>query len=175
MTGTCVEPIMVKMSDTTFGLVKDSQLIVMRTVAGSVNKNQIIKLHSTPYAIGESLTLPRTVWTSWILRTKILNRIFVNVLAYDEPYLVVGFGDTLCVQTTEPYDGNHAVRQEITTNFKILKISCCKNGLIYAMSAMSIWWLKPVPRDVQIERLLEEKNFRLAIKLAVSYIIIGEY
>lgn len=46
---------------------------------------------------------------------------------------------------------------------------CCENGLIYAVSTMSVWRLKPVRLGVQIEGLLEEKHFQLALKLAVSY------
>lgn len=55
MTGTCLEPITVKISDTTFGLVKDSQIIVMSTAVGGASGEQIIKLDDTPYSVGELL------------------------------------------------------------------------------------------------------------------------
>lgn len=44
----------------------------------------------------------------------------------------------------------------------------CQNGLIYASSALDVWFLKAVPFVRQIKRLLENKDFQLALKLAVS-------
>lgn len=103
---------------------------------------------------------------------EILNRNFGNVSAYNAPYLLVGFGDTLRVQTAIPFDGDYAIRQDITTNFKILKISCSENGLVYAMSAKNVWCLKPVQIGVQIDHLLKVNHYQLALKLAVSHIVI---
>lgn len=71
LTGISLEPIIVKISDTTFGLVKDSQLIVMSTAADNTNGEQIIELDDTPYSVGESLTLwecPNGQNTSWTFR-----------------------------------------------------------------------------------------------------------
>lgn len=45
----------------------------------------------------------------------------------------------------------------------------CQNGLIYVSSALDVWCLKAVPFARQIKRLLEDKDFQLALKLAVSY------
>lgn len=86
---------------------------------------------------------------------------------YDEPYLLASIGDKLYVQTIEPGE-NSVARQVITTTSKTINMVTCQNGLIYASSALDVWCLKAVPFAKQIKRLLEEKDFQLALKLAVS-------
>lgn len=86
---------------------------------------------------------------------------------YDEPYLIASIGDKLYVQTIEPGE-NSVARQVITTTSKTMNMFTCQNGLIYASSALDVWCLKAVPFAKQIKRLLEEKDFQLALKLAVS-------
>lgn len=49
-----------------------------------------------------------------------------------------------------------------------MNMVACQNGLIYASSALDVWCLRAVPFAKQIKRLLEEKDFQLALKLAVS-------
>lgn len=49
-----------------------------------------------------------------------------------------------------------------------MNLLTCQNGLIYASSALDVWCLKAVPFARQIKRLLEDKDFQLALKLAVS-------
>lgn len=91
------------------------------------------------------------------------------VLVYDEPYLVASIGDKLHVQTIEPGE-NSVSRQVMSTSSKTINMFTCQSGLIYASSALDVWCLKAVPFARQIKRLLEDKDFQLALKLAVSYI-----
>lgn len=86
---------------------------------------------------------------------------------YDEPYLIASLGDKLYVQTIEPGE-NSVVRQVISFTSKIMNMFSCLNGLIYASSALDVCCLKAVPFARQIKRLLEDKDFKLALKLAVS-------
>lgn len=86
---------------------------------------------------------------------------------YDEPYLIASIGDKLYVQTLEPCE-NSVARQVISGTSKIMNLFTCQNGLIYASSALDVWCLKAVPFARQIKRLLEDKDFQLALKLAVS-------
>lgn len=89
------------------------------------------------------------------------------ISVYDEPYLIASIGDKLNVQTIEPGESS-VVRQLISTTSKTLNMFTCQSGLIYASSALDVWCLKAVPFAKQIKRLLEDKNFQLALKLAVS-------
>lgn len=86
---------------------------------------------------------------------------------YDEPYLIASIGDKLYVQTIEPGE-NSVARQVISTTSKTMNMFSCLNGLIYASSALDVCYLKAVPFARQIKRLLEDKDFKLALKLAVS-------
>lgn len=86
---------------------------------------------------------------------------------YDEPYLIASIGDKLYIQTIEPSETSVA-RQVISTTSKTLNLFTCQNGLIYASSALDVCCLKAVPFARQIKRLLEDKDFQLALKLAVS-------
>lgn len=86
---------------------------------------------------------------------------------YDEPYLIASIGDKLYVQTLESSE-NLDARQVISTASKTINMFTCQNGLIYASSASDVWCLKAVPFAKQIKRLLEDKDFQLALKLAVS-------
>lgn len=95
------------------------------------------------------------------------NRI-VYISVYDAPYLLVSTGNTLYARTVKTFDGHPVVRQVIATDSKITKMLGDKNGLIYATSATDVWRLTAVPFAKQIKRLLEEKHFPLAFRLAVS-------
>lgn len=53
LTGKCLEPIIVKISDTTFGVVKDSQLLVTSTT-GNADEDRIIRLDDTPSFVRKS-------------------------------------------------------------------------------------------------------------------------
>jgi len=86
---------------------------------------------------------------------------------YDEPYLIASMGDKLYVQTIEPGE-NLVARQVISTTSKIMNMFSCLNGLIYVSSALDVCCLKAVPFARQIKQLLEDKDFKLALKLAVS-------
>lgn len=86
---------------------------------------------------------------------------------YDEPYLIASIGDKLYVQTIESGE-NSIPRQVISSTSKTMNMFTCLNGLIYASSALDVWCLKAVPFAKQIKRLLEDKDFQLALKLAVS-------
>lgn len=86
---------------------------------------------------------------------------------YDEPYLIASIGDKLYVQTIEPGE-NSVARQVISTTSKTMNMFSCQNGLIYASSALDVCCLKAVPFARQIKRLLDDKDFKLALKLAVS-------
>lgn len=86
---------------------------------------------------------------------------------YDEPYLIANIGDKLYVQTLEPTE-NSVARQIISTTTKTMNMFSCQSGLIYASSALDVWCLRAVPFVRQIKRLLEDKDFQLALKLAVS-------
>lgn len=88
---------------------------------------------------------------------------------YDEPYFIASVGQEkkLYVQTKES-DENSIARQEIKTVSKTLSMISSQNGLIYISSALDVYCLKAVPFARQIKRLLEEKDFQLALKLAVS-------
>lgn len=94
-----------------------------------------------------------------------LNKNCISV--YDEPYLIASIGDKLYVQTIE-FGENSAARQIISTTSKTMNMFTCQNGLIYVSSALEVWCLKAVPFARQIKRLLEDKDFQLALKLAVS-------
>lgn len=85
---------------------------------------------------------------------------------YDEPYLIASIGDKLYIQTIEPSE-NSVARQVISTTSKTINMFTCQNGLIYASSALDVCCLKAVPFAKQIKRLLEDKDFQLALKLAV--------
>ncbi|XP_050430213.1 vam6/Vps39-like protein isoform X2 [Adelges cooleyi] len=135
LTGKNQEPIITKISDTQFGVVKDSHIIVMST-SGDVAEQQTIKWADSP-----------------------------SIILYDEPYLIASIGDKLNVQTIEPGESS-VVRQLISTTSKTLNMFTCQSGLIYASSALDVWCLKAVPFAKQIKRLLEDKNFQLALKLA---------
>lgn len=87
---------------------------------------------------------------------------------YDAPYLLVSIGDKVYVRTVETFDGRPVVRQEIVTESKVTKMFSNQNGLIHATSAVDVWRLTAVPFIKQIKRLLEEKHFPLALRLAVS-------
>jgi len=86
---------------------------------------------------------------------------------YDEPYIIASISDKLYVQTIEPGE-NSVARQVISTTSKTMNMFSCLNGLIYASSALDVCCLKAVPFARQIKRLLEDKDFKLALKLAVS-------
>jgi len=87
---------------------------------------------------------------------------------YDEPYLIASIGDKLYVQTIEPGESS-VPRQVISTTSKTMNMFTCHNGLIYVSSALDVRCLKAVPFARQIKRLLEDKDFQLALKLAVSH------
>ena len=53
LTGKCLKPIIVKISDTTFGIVKDSQLIITSTT-NNTDDEQIISLNGTPSFVRKS-------------------------------------------------------------------------------------------------------------------------
>lgn len=54
---------------------------------------------------------------------------------------------------------------------KVRLIAFCKRGLLYIASQTHIWCLQAVPISQQVKTLLEEKQFQLALKLAVFSII----
>lgn len=80
---------------------------------------------------------------------------------------MASIGDKLYIQTIESGESSVA-RQIISTTSKTLSMFTCQNGLIYISSALDVWCLKAVPFAKQIKRLLEDKDFQLALKLAVS-------
>lgn len=88
---------------------------------------------------------------------------------YDEPYLIASISDKLYVQTIESVESSVS-RQVITATSKTMNMFTCQNGLIYASSTFDVYCLKAVPFAKQIKRLLEDKDFQLALKLAVSVI-----
>jgi len=86
---------------------------------------------------------------------------------YDEPYLIASISDKLYVQTIESVE-NSVSRQVISATSKTMNMFTCQNGLIYVSSTLDVCCLKAVPFAKQIKRLLEDKDFQLALKLAVS-------
>ncbi|XP_050533096.1 vam6/Vps39-like protein isoform X2 [Daktulosphaira vitifoliae] len=76
LTGKNQEPIITKISDTMFAVVKDSHVIVMSTT-GNVAEQHTIKWTDTP-----------------------------SIILYDEPYLIVCMGEKLCIHTIEPSEGS---------------------------------------------------------------------
>ncbi|VVC31789.1 Hypothetical protein CINCED_3A010938 [Cinara cedri] len=135
LTGKNQEPIITKISDTMFGVVKDAQVIIFSTT-GNKAEQQTIKWVDTP-----------------------------SIILYDEPYLIASISDKLYIQTIEPVE-NSIARQVISTTSKTMSMFTCQNGLIYASSALDVCCLKAVPFARQIKRLLEDKDFQLALKLA---------
>ncbi|XP_060871879.1 vam6/Vps39-like protein [Metopolophium dirhodum] len=135
LTGKNQEPIITKISDTMFGVVKDSHFIVMSTM-DDVAEQQFIKWIDTP-----------------------------SIILYDEPYLIASISDKLYVQTIESVESSVS-RQVISVTSKTSNMFSCQNGLIYVSSTLDVCCLKAVPFAKQIKRLLEDKDFQLALKLA---------
>lgn len=71
------------------------------------------------------------------------------------------------VQTIESVESSVS-RQVIPVASKTMNMFSCQNGLIYVSSMLDVCCLKAVPFAKQIKRLLEDKDFQLALKLAVS-------
>nr|XP_018917958.1 PREDICTED: vam6/Vps39-like protein [Bemisia tabaci] len=82
-------------------------------------------------------------------------------LANDDPYLLAVLNETVEVRSVEP-----ALLVQ-TIPFAKPKLICrCKRGLTYVASSEQVWCLVWNPISKQIQLLLEEKQFQLALKLS---------
>lgn len=85
--------------------------------------------------------------------------------AYDDPYLIALLPDCLQIKTIEP----NLFIQSVPVS-KVRLVTNSRQGLLYIASQTHVWCLHAVPIAQQIKTLLEEKQFQLALKLAVSSI-----
>lgn len=88
---------------------------------------------------------------------------FAMFLDYDEPYIVALLGESVEIRTVEP-----SLRVQ---NMALAKgarlVTRCRQGQLYAASQGEVWSLQAIPLAQQIHRLLENKQFELALKLTV--------
>ena len=85
-------------------------------------------------------------------------------VAYDDPYLVAVLGESAEVRTVEP-----SLRvQSLALGRGARLVVRCRQGQLYAASQSEVWSLQAIPLAQQIRRLLEDKQFELALKLTVS-------
>lgn len=84
-------------------------------------------------------------------------------LAYDNPYLIALLPESIQIKTIEP---NLFIQSVPVSKVKLVANS--RQGLLYIASQTHVWCLQAVPISQQIKTLLEEKQFQLALKLAVS-------
>uniref|UniRef100_A0A8D8VAN1 Vam6/Vps39-like protein n=1 Tax=Cacopsylla melanoneura TaxID=428564 RepID=A0A8D8VAN1_9HEMI len=82
-------------------------------------------------------------------------------LIYDEPYFIGLLNDTIQIRTLEPC----LLIQTITTIAKARFITRVKSGLLYVASGTQIWSIQAASRVKQVSVLLEKRQFQLALKL----------
>lgn len=82
---------------------------------------------------------------------------------YDEPYLVAVFSDAVEIRTVEP---SLIVQTQRLEEPRI--VIRCRSGLLYVASNSHVWCLQNITWSRQIHVLLEQKQFQLALKIAVS-------
>jgi hypothetical protein len=86
---------------------------------------------------------------------------------YDDPYLVAILNDCAEVRTIEPSLKVQSLPLSRGAKFVVR----CRQGQLYAASQTEVWSLQGVPLAQQIHRLLEDKQFELALKLTVSHTV----
>ncbi|KAF4521840.1 hypothetical protein B566_EDAN003714, partial [Ephemera danica] len=84
-----------------------------------------------------------------------------QALAYDDPYLVAILSECAEIRTV----GSSIKVQSLPLSRGAKFVVRCKQGQLYAASATEVWSLQAVPLSQQIHRLLEDKQFELALKL----------
>lgn len=88
---------------------------------------------------------------------------FVCLLTvYDEPYLLALLPESIEVRTVEP----QLMIQSLPLKARL--VCYCKQGLVYVASTEHVWCVQSLPVSKQIHVLLEQKQFQLAVKLAVG-------
>lgn len=83
---------------------------------------------------------------------------------YDDPYLIALLPESIQIRTIDP---NLFIQAVSVSKVRLLVSN--KQGLLYLASQNYVWCLEAVPIAQQIKTLLEEKQFQLALKLAVSF------
>ncbi|CAH0560450.1 unnamed protein product [Brassicogethes aeneus] len=127
------DPCIVKVSENTFALCRESQTVLVN-VNGQTDRNKALRWSDVPLT-----------------------------MAWDEPYALGVFSDSLEVQTLEP----NGLIQSFPDLQKVRFLVPCKQGLLYAASISQIWCIQAVDVAKQRRVLLESKQFQLALNLTL--------
>ncbi len=81
---------------------------------------------------------------------------------YDEPYLIALLKDVLEVRTMQPALLVQTIKLE-----KLQSVFRLCSGVLYVATEVDFFQLQAKPVDLQIEALIKQKQFQLALKLCV--------
>ena len=160
-TGKQGEAIIAKVSADTFALVQEKKAVVKKIDDAGIALH--VKWSEVPTAIGIIIYS----FTKYYIITVIWGHLTRSYFAvYDEPYfLAIHSGKWVEILTIKPKLHIDSF-QLPTTTAKF--ISCSNRGTVYIASNDNVWCLKSTPVDTQIDAFLKQRQFELALSLAVS-------
>ncbi|KAL1456228.1 hypothetical protein WDU94_000973 [Cyamophila willieti] len=138
------EPCVTRLSDTSVGLGKDNDTIVMEI---GWEETPTDKKRDDKKMV---FTFSEVKWDEPPIN-----------LIYDDPYFIGLLNDTIQIRTLKPC----LLIQDITTISKARFITRVKSGLMYVASGTQIWSIQASSRVKQVSVLLEKQQFQLALKV----------
>ncbi|XP_054260195.1 vam6/Vps39-like protein [Macrosteles quadrilineatus] len=160
------EPSITKVSDDMFVLGKDTQSLPDKTqkdLFPTGTKHQepsITKVSDDMFVLGKDTQSVLMYTAGEAVSNLAVKWSEVPIdLVFDEPYLLALLPESVEVRTVEP----HLLIQSLPLK---ARLACrCRQGVVYAASTEHVWIVQSLPVSKQIHRLLEEKQFQLAVKL----------
>lgn len=161
------QPSVLNMNDEIFILGKDNHSIYVDTNGNPASLKQM-KWDSVPRDLGTyfgAKFLQKKQNILYFFVRVLLNQfhIIFFFLVYDEPYLVALFPESVEIRTVEP---SLIIQTHPLEESRI--VVRCRSGLLYIASYSYVWCLQNITWSRQIHFLLEQKQFQLALKIAVG-------